>query len=94
MVRVAPIFPVSDLDAALAFYQRLGHRVGSARGRAHRSRRQCHPVRLPDGVTDRPHMGTLMPRFTSHAFAGQEVAKPIIMPTCISSQNAAELGIS
>ena len=40
------------------------------------------------------HMGTLMPRFTSQAFAGQDVQNPMIMPTCMSSQNAAEFGMS
>jgi catechol 2,3-dioxygenase-like lactoylglutathione lyase family enzyme len=30
--RVAPIFPVSDLDAALAYYRRLGFRTRAWRG--------------------------------------------------------------
>ena len=32
------------------------------------------------------HMGTLMPRLTSQTFAGQDVAYPMIMPICMSSQ--------
>jgi hypothetical protein len=34
-----------------------------------------------------------MPRLTSQAFAGHEVKYPMIMPTCMRSQHAAELGI-
>src|SRR5216684_8768436 len=40
------------------------------------------------------HMGTLMPRLTSQTFAGQEAKYPMIMPTCMRSQKAAELGMS
>ena len=38
-------------------------------------------------------MGTLMPRLTSQTLAGQEVKYPMIMPACMSSQKAAELGV-
>ena len=34
-----------------------------------------------------------MPRLTSQTFAGQEVKYPMIMPICMRSQYAAELGM-
>jgi hypothetical protein len=43
---------------------------------------------------DRPHIGTLMPRLINQTFAGQDVAKPIIIPICMRNQKAAELVIS
>jgi hypothetical protein len=56
-------------------------------------------IDLPGGVSRgtsrlRGHIGTLIPRFTSQTLAGQEVAKPMIMPICMSSQKAARSGIS
>jgi hypothetical protein len=43
---------------------------------------------------DRRHIGTLMPRLINHTFAGQDVAKPIIIPICMRNQKAAVLVIS
>ena len=57
-----------------------------------REARWALTVRLP--ARCRAHIGTLMPRLTSQTFAGQEVQYPMIMPICIRSQKAAELGMS
>jgi hypothetical protein len=49
---------------------------------------------LAKGARGRRHIGTLMPRLINQTFAGQDVAKPIIIPTCMRNQKAAELVIS
>ena len=48
----------------------------------------------PAAVFVSSHIGTLMPRLMSQTLAGQEVQNPMIMPTCMRSQNAAALGMS
>ena len=55
---------------------------------------QGRAVRAPPRVRCPGYIGTLMPRLTSQAFAGQDVKNPIIMPTCMRSQNAAAFGMS